>query len=79
MSHYVIHSILFERNKYWTKTKALNWLKKHGYSPIKVDITENHFRFRLVDPELLYSLKAKFRTKMIDPIKKIEFVFAYFE
>jgi len=56
-----IQAILFNINS-WTSTTARNWLKKHGYNPIKrVHKTEQFLRYRLREP----STKVKYRVKEI--------------
>lgn len=77
----LIHSILFEKenpkNYKWSETKAFNWLVKHKYYPIKVSDYENNYRFRIIDPQILYNLKAEFRTIDLDVNKGIKAVIAY--
>lgn len=45
-----IQAIMFDNNKFDTKT-AREWLKKHKYYPIKpVHVTKKFFRYRLKRP-----------------------------
>lgn len=47
-----IQSIIFNNKKY-NNTKAIKWLTKNGYEPIKkVHITKNFLRYRLKNPRL---------------------------
>jgi hypothetical protein len=43
-------SVLFDVNK-WTITKAKQWLKEHDYTGLKVDTSENYYRFRQINPD----------------------------
>lgn len=63
-----IQAILFDDSLYDTK-KALQWLRKHNYTPIKrVHRTNNYLRYRLVEP----NDTDRYRTKKItDGIKFI--------
>ena len=46
----MIQSILFART-YWTEKRALNYLKRHNYRPIKkVHKTKKYLRYRLKQP-----------------------------
>jgi len=65
-----VQSILFERSK-WTYAKAMEWLVKHNYSPLKIDITNNFYRFRIFPP----SMFSRFRTKKVSD--GIEFVIGF--
>jgi hypothetical protein len=70
-----IQAVLFDKNVY-SISKALKWLKKHGFNPFKVDITLNLLRFRMIDPNKLknegYSI---FRNKKIN--EDISYIIAY--
>lgn len=44
-----LQSLLFKK-KYWRLPSAKYWIKKHGYLPLKLDITKNFYRFRLLEP-----------------------------
>jgi hypothetical protein len=47
-----IHAVIFEK-KYWTPTRAEQWLSAHKLDPIKdVDVTTNFLRYRIRDPDL---------------------------
>ena len=45
-----IQAIIFEKDKF-TIPQAKAWLKKHEYKYIKYDITDNFYRFRLIEPK----------------------------
>lgn len=46
-----IQAIIFKKNKF-TIPQAKRWLKTHDYKKyIKYDITENYYRFRLIEPK----------------------------
>lgn len=46
----LVQSVIFF-NKKWNVNTAREWLKKHGYTPIKhVDKTENYLRYRIREP-----------------------------
>lgn len=44
-----IQSIIFSKT-YFTKTKATNYLKKHGHKSSDIDETKNFYRFRQNKP-----------------------------
>ena len=56
---YVIQSIALRRDAF-SKDEAVRWIREHGYSAPKVEVTPHLFRFRQVDPERLHG--ARFRT-----------------
>jgi hypothetical protein len=45
----MIQSILFPKDEF-TLLESYDWLRKNGYKNNKVDITENFFRFRQMNP-----------------------------
>jgi hypothetical protein len=54
-----VQTVLIPRSKF-TMLRAVNWLKKHGYKYLKVDVTKNYYRFRQKTPKngiLYYSYK----------------------
>lgn len=53
-----IQSIIIDK-KYFTKSKAISWIDKHGYK-IKLDEKEKTFRFRQENPDKFH--KELFRT-----------------
>ncbi len=59
MTHYVIQSLALRRDKF-TKAAAIQWVKDHGYSATKIDVTPNFYRFRQIAPERLRG--GRFRT-----------------
>lgn len=46
----MIQSILFNK-KHYNIDQAVNWLIANGYKPLKVDITDKLYRFRLHNPK----------------------------
>ena len=45
--------------KDWDTQTARYWMANHGYKPIKrVDITNNFYRYRLVQPNSKYNYKT---------------------
>lgn len=54
----IVQSITFNKNK-WTKRKAINWLKKHNFTGIECDETENTLRFRQTEPNENYNYITK--------------------
>ena len=44
-----VQSVLFNKKKY-TLSRAKAWLKKNGYTSVKVDETDEYYRFRQHDP-----------------------------
>ena len=66
-----VHSIIFDKSWYNT-TQARDWLKAHGFVPIKrVDETTNFYRYRIRDPKLF----KRFTIKQVAPY--IKFVFGW--
>lgn len=53
-----IQWILINRNKF-TRLQAIAWIIKHGYKIKKVDITENFYRFRQLEPNWKYYITKK--------------------
>ena len=46
-----LQAILFKKSHY-SKRSSANWLKYHGYKPIKkVHETVNYYRYRLKEPD----------------------------
>jgi hypothetical protein len=66
-----LQSIYFERY-FWNYNEAINWLNKHGFEPLKVDIKETQFRFRMRDPKRF----KRFITKKLNK-KGIYFVIGF--
>ena len=52
MPGYVIQSILLKRSKF-EKGRAYAWMRDHGYSVAKLDVTPQFYRFRQVDSDRL--------------------------
>lgn len=56
---YVVQSVSLKRRTF-SKGGAYDWIRKHGYSATKMDMTPELFRFRQVDPSRLHG--GRFRT-----------------
>ncbi len=53
-----VQAVLFEKNK-WKTILCRSWLKKHKLKPIKrVHLTENYYRYRIVEPLAFSSFKT---------------------
>lgn len=50
LEHPNVQSVLFQRPM-WSITQAKRWLKRHDFKKYDVDIKENHYRFRQIEPE----------------------------
>jgi hypothetical protein len=60
MPGYVVQNISLRRDKF-TKGEAMDWIRKHGYRPIKdVHVSPHFYMYRIVDPERLRG--ARFRS-----------------
>ena len=59
MGHYLVQSVLLRRSTF-SKGDAFAWVRDHGYSASKVDITPEFYRFRQADPERFHG--GRFRT-----------------
>jgi hypothetical protein len=62
---YTIQSVTLRRDK-MSKGEAYKWVRDHGYSANKIDITPHYYRFRQVDPERLRG--GRFRSISIGDI-----------
>lgn len=69
--YYGIQAILFDKKKF-TKKKAEKWIKNNKYHPLKLHITKNKYRFRLIEPNKGTTYRIK---KLAD--SGIEFVMGY--
>ena len=70
---YLVQNISLRRDKF-SKSEAIDWVREHGYKPIKgVHVSQHFYQFRLVDPERLAG--ARFRT--IDLGKDGHMIVAY--
>lgn len=56
---YIIQCVCLRKDKF-TKEEAINWIREHGYSATKMDVTPELYRFRQVDPDRLRG--GQFRT-----------------
>ena len=61
-----LQSVLFSKN-YFNKREALKYCNELGYNHEKIDETENFYRFRQIDPDLLrrYGFN-KYHTKQLN-------------
>jgi hypothetical protein len=65
-----VQSILFDKN-YYSFSDAIKWIKSHNFVVKKVDITENYYRIRQLDP------KNFNRFRIIDIKPGIKFVIGF--
>ena len=49
MSSSVVQAILFKKND-WDLQSSMKWLENNHFKPKKVDITNNWFRYRILEP-----------------------------
>ena len=70
---YVVQSVLMSRDEF-TQEQAREWVKKHGYKASKVDITQDYYRYRQVDPDSL-PFTARYRTIDLGKIGKLVVVY----
>ena len=49
MSSSVVQAVLFKKNN-WNLQNSMKWLENNHFKPKKVDITNNWFRYRLIEP-----------------------------
>jgi hypothetical protein len=59
-----IQSVVFEKPE-WTHSKAVKWLKSHGFKGLELDEKPNVLRYRQLEPEPLYKEGYIFRNKKI--------------
>lgn len=71
-----IQSVIFEKPE-WTNTKAVRWLKFHGFKKFELDEKPNVLRYRQIEPEQLYKEGYVIRNKKIG--ENIQLVIAYKE
>jgi hypothetical protein len=73
MAPYLVQNISLRRDRF-TKGEAVQWVRSHGYSPIKpVHVSPHFYMFRLVDPDRIRG--ARFRT--VDLGKDGHLILAY--
>lgn len=68
-----LQTILFDR-RYWTPTKARNWLIKHDKKHPRPEVTDDYLRYRQEPPEHFQS--GTFRTKTLSEREHIKSVIA---
>lgn len=68
-----VQSVIFKK-RYWTITRARQWLKRHGFRhDYKVDIKPNFYRFRQTPP-------SRYRRYIIKHAKpSVELVIGFFK
>jgi hypothetical protein len=49
MSNSIVQAILFKKND-WDLQNSMKWLENNHFKAKKVDITNNWFRYRLLEP-----------------------------
>lgn len=57
-----VQSVVFNK-RYWTESRAIEWLLSAGFKAGKVDITDTQIRFRQTSP----AKYKRFTTKKIKP------------
>ena len=66
MSSSVVQAVLF-RKVDWNLQNSLKWLENNHFKPKKVDITNNWFRYRLLEPiELKNRGYTSYANKLIE-------------
>jgi hypothetical protein len=70
----VIQSVLFDK-KIWTTAKAIEWLIKHQYDGLVVDIKSKYLRYRQISPEIIKRENYQYRTLKLQ--NGISLVIAY--
>ena len=76
MSNSVVQAVLF-RNVDWDLQNSMKWLENNHFKPKKVDITNNWFRYRILEPmELKYRGYTSYANKYIED-ESIILVIAY--
>ena len=70
----VIQSVLFDKKK-WTTGKAIEWLIKHQYDGLVVDIKSKYLRYRQISPEIIKRENYQYRTLKLQ--NGISLVIAY--
>lgn len=74
---YKVQSVLFNRNKWDDPNKASKWLKSHSYKDVGVDIKEDTYRFRQLNPS--YVKSKGFKQFVTKPLGKsgVSLILAY--
>jgi len=76
MDNSVVQAILF-RKVDWNLPNSLKWLENHHFKPKKVDVTDNWYRYRLLEPlELKNQGYTHYKNHFIDD-ESIILVLAY--
>ena len=76
MSSSVVQAILFKKND-WDLQSSMKWLENNHFKPKKIDITNNWFRYRILEPmELKYRGYTAYADKLIED-ESILLVIAY--
>jgi hypothetical protein len=70
----VIQSVLFDK-KIWTTAKAIEWLIKHQYDGLVVDVKSKYLRYRQISPEIIKRENYQYRTLKLQ--NGISLVIAY--
>ena len=74
---YKLQSVMFSRHNN-SIDDAMQWLNLYGHQPIKIDITKNFIRTRLLEPKEIEKEGYKFYVnKLIDKKRDILLVLAY--
>ena len=78
MDNYKIQSVLINNNIY-TLDEATQWIKDNKFKIKQIDITDNYYRFRQLNPKYIERLGYnKYITKKLHPNNNdIELIIAY--
>jgi hypothetical protein len=78
MNNYKIQSVLINNNIY-TLDEATQWIKDNKFKIKQIDITDNYYRFRQLNPQYIERLGYnKYITKKLHPNNNdIELIIAY--
>jgi len=70
----MVQSVLISK-KNFTELEAMQWAMDHRFKLYKIDITDDYYRIRQLDPlELNKAGFKKYYTKTIDPINDIKLI-----
>lgn len=70
----MVQSVLISK-KNFTEVEAIQWIIDHNFKVSKIDITDDYYRIRQLDPyELNKAGYKKYYTKTIDPIDDIKLI-----
>lgn len=70
---YIVQSVLLRRDKF-SKAEALKWIRDHDYKAGKIDMTNDYYRFRQVEP--VDSVAVRYRTISLGDIGQLVVLYA---